>query len=68
MFLILPTAKGDYCVNILKALFFYPHKELTRFEMEDGTIIDFNLKFEEVVNLVNEAGVEIPSCTPYEEN
>ncbi len=67
MFVRLPTPKGVYCVNLVKVLFFYPYKEHTRFEMEDGTIIDFNLTFDEVVNLVNEAGIDIPDCTPYTE-
>ncbi len=65
MFVKLPTPKGDYCVNLMKVLFFYPCKNHTRFEMEDGTIIDFNLTFDEVLNLVNEAGIDIPDTTPY---
>ena len=67
MFLKLPTVKGDYCVNVLKALFFYPHKDSTRFEMEDGTIIDFTLPFDDVLKLLDEAGIEIPLLTPYTE-
>ena len=64
MFINLPTPKGIYCVNLLKVLFFYPNKECTRFEMEDGTIIDFNMKFDDVITLINEAGYDIPDFKP----
>ena len=60
MFLRLPTPKGDYCVNLSKVLFFYACKDCTRFEMEDGTIIDFNLKLDETVKLITEANIPIP--------
>ena len=64
MFINFPTPKGIYCVNLLKVLFFYPNKECTRFEMEDGTIIDFNMKFDDVITLINEAGYDIPDFKP----
>ena len=60
MFIRLPTPKGDYFVNLAKVLFFYPNKECTRFEMEDGTIIDFSLKFDETLKLITEANIPIP--------
>ena len=68
MFIKLPTPKGDYCVNLLKVLFFYPNKSCTRFEIEDGTIIDFNITFDEVIKLVDDAGYNIPDIKSYVQN
>ena len=67
MFIRLPTPKGDYCVNLAKVLFFYPNKECTRFEMEDGTIIDFKLKIDDVLILLSEVGFQIPHYVKDEE-
>lgn len=68
MFIKLPTPKGEYCVNLVKVLFFYASKDTTCFEMEDGTIIYFNLPYDEVIKLVNEVGYDIPDFKPYTQN
>lgn len=62
MFVKLPTPKGDYCVNLLKVLFFYAHKDLTRFEMDDGTIIDFNVKMDELLEILDGYGCDVISA------
>lgn len=54
MFLVLPTSKGEYCLNFNKALFFRPFKDFTRIDMEDGTIIDVLITFENLVNLLSQ--------------
>lgn len=48
MFLVLSTSKGPYCLNFSKALFFRPYKDCTRIDMEDGTIIDVLISFDEL--------------------
>ena len=60
MFIRLPTPKGDYCVNLTKVVFFYAYKECTRFEMDDGTVIDFNATLDEVTFLFNQLDYHIP--------
>ena len=62
MFIKLPTTKKDYAINLEKVLFFYPFKEnVTRFELEDGTLVDTNISFDDVMFHLYTAGL----CLPY---
>ena len=69
MFIKLPTTKKDYAINLDKVLFFYPQKDnVTRFELEDGTLFDANVKFEDVMFGLYQAGVTLPFGFPEQKN
>ena len=54
MFIKLPTTKKDYAINLDKVLFFYSYKDnVTRFELEDGSLVDVNVKYEDLAHLLN---------------
>ena len=49
MFIEVPTNKKDYVINLDKVLFFYSYKEnVTRFELEDGTLLDVQANYDDV--------------------
>ena len=65
MFIKLPTTKKDYAINLDKVLFFYPQKDnVTRFELEDGTLFDANVKFEDVMFGLYSVGISLPFGFP----
>ena len=65
MFIKLPTTKKDYTINLDKVLFFYPQKDnVTRFELEDGTLFDANVKFDDVMFGLYSAGISLPFGFP----
>ena len=62
MLAVLKTSKDiPHTVNLEKILFFYPIKSgaCSRFEMEDGTLIDVAVPYEEVNRKLTEAGVSL---------
>ena len=61
MFINLPTTKKDYAINLEKVLFFYPYKDnVTRFELEDGTLIDAQVDYQVIYNVLQSSGISIP--------
>ena len=62
MLAVLETTKGVHTVNLDKVLFFYPIKAGTcaRLEMEDGTLIDLAVPYDEVNRRFIEAGLSLP--------
>ena len=69
MFIKLPTTKKDYVINLDKVLFFYPQKDnVTRFELEDGTLLDANVKFEDVMFGLYSVGISLPFGFPEQKN
>ena len=49
MFLRVPIGKKNYAINLDKVLYFYPYKaDETRFELEDGSILDVKISFDEI--------------------
>ena len=69
MFIKLPTTKKEYAVNLDKVLFFYAYKDnVTRFELDDGTLIDANVKYEDVLYCLYGAGITLPYGFPPEKN
>ena len=62
MLAVLETTKGLYTVNLTKILFFYSIKSgaYTRLEMEDGTLIDVFMSYDEVNKKLKEAGLVLP--------
>ena len=61
MLTVLDTTKGLYTVNLAKVLFYYPIKsgKGARLEMEDGTLIDLVLSYDEVNQKFIEAGLSL---------
>ena len=69
MFIKLPTTKKEYAVNLDKVLFFYSYKDnVTRFELDDGSLIDANVNFEDVLYCLYGAGITLPYGFPPEKN
>ena len=69
MFIRLPTTKHEYSFNLDKVLIFYPYKEnVTRFELEDGTIFDVTLSCEDVMFALYQVGTCLPFGFPPVEN
>jgi hypothetical protein len=62
MLAVLETTKGVHTVNLEKILFFYPIKSgaCARLEMEDGTLIDIPVPYDEVNKRLAAAGVTLP--------
>ena len=61
MFINLPTTKKHYAINLDKVLFFYPYKDnVTRFELEDGTLIDAQVDYQVIYNVLQSSGMSIP--------
>ena len=62
MLTVLDTTRGLYTVNLAKVLFYYPIKsgKGARLEMEDGTLIDLVLSYDEVNQKFIEAGLSLP--------
>lgn len=61
MFINLPTTKKHYAINLDKVLFFYPYKDnVTRFELEDGTLLDAHVDYEVIYNVLQNSSVSIP--------
>ena len=62
MFVVVETSKGPHAVNLNKVLFFYPIKsgKGARLEMEDGTLLDFIIPYDEVIKQLAEAGLSLP--------
>ena len=61
MFINLPTTKKHYAINLDKVLFFYPYKDnVTRFELEDGTLLDAQVDYEVIYNVLQSSGMSIP--------
>lgn len=62
MLTVFETTKGVYTVNLEKILFFYPIKSgsCARLEMEDGTLIDLAIPYDEVNRRLMEAGRALP--------
>ena len=61
MFINLPTTKKHYAINLDKVLFFYPYKDnVTRFELEDGTLLDAQVNYEVIYNVLQGSCVSIP--------
>ena len=61
MFIKLPTTKKYYAINLDKVLFFYPYKDnVTRFELEDGTLLDAQVDYEVIYNVLQSSGMSIP--------
>lgn len=61
MFINLPTTKKYYAINLDKVLFFYPYKDnVTRFELEDGTLIDAQVDYQVIYNVLQSSGMSIP--------
>ena len=57
MFIKLPTTKKEYAVNLDKVLFFYSYKDnVTRFELDDGTLLDATLSLDEVEAMFRKRG------------
>ena len=57
MFIKFPTTKNEYSINLDKVLIFYPYKEnVTRFELEDGTIFDVTLSYDDIMFALYQAG------------
>ena len=69
MFIKLPTTKKDYTINLDKVLFFYPYKEnVTRFELDDGTLFDAQVKYDDVMFGLYSAGISFPFGFPEPKN
>ena len=61
MFIKLPTTKNEYSINLDKVLIFYPYKEnVTRFELEDGTIFDVILSYDDIMFALYQVGTCLP--------
>ena len=61
MFINLPTSKKDYAINLEKVLFFYPYKDnVTRFELDDGTLLDAQVDYQVIYNVLQSSGISIP--------
>ena len=62
MLAVLETTKGMQTVNLDKILFYYPIKSgsCARLEMEDGTLIDLAIPYDEVNKRLTEAGRALP--------
>ena len=61
MFINLPSTKKHYAINLDKVLFFYPYKDnVTRFELEDGTLLDAHVDYEVIYNVLQNSSVSIP--------
>ena len=62
MLAVFETTKGVHTVNLEKILFFYPIKSgsCARLEMEDGTLIDLAIPYDEVNRRLMEAGRALP--------
>ena len=61
MFINLPTTKKNYAINLDKVLFFYPYKDnVTRFELEDGTLLDAQVDYEVIYKVLQGSCVSIP--------
>ena len=62
MFVVGETSKCPHAVNLNKVLLFYPIKSgaCTRFEMEDGTLLDFIIPYDELIEQLAEAGLSLP--------
>ena len=58
MFIKLPTTKKYFAINLDKVLFFYPYKDnVTRFELEDGTLFEAEVKYDDVVYGLYSVGI-----------
>lgn len=69
MFIKLPTTKKDYAINLDKVLFFYPYKSnVTRFELDDGSIIDATVSYDDVMYSLYTVGTCLPFGFPPVEN
>ena len=69
MFIKLPTTKKEYVINLDKVLFFYPVKEnVTRFELEDGTLLDANVSYDDIFYSFYTTGTCLPFGFPPVEN
>ena len=62
MLAVLETTKGMQTVNLDKILFYYSIKSgnCARLEMEDGTLIDLAIPYDEVNKRLTEAGRALP--------
>lgn len=60
VFIKLPTTKKEYVINLDKVLFFYDYKDnVTRFELDDGSLVDVNVKYEDIAHLLNHECVNL---------
>jgi len=69
VFIKLPTTKNEYAINLDKVLFFYPYKDnVTRFELEDGTLVDVNMSYDDIMFSLYTVGTCHPFGFPPVEN
>ena len=69
MFIKLPTTKKYYAINLDKVLFFYPYKDnVTRFELDDGTLFDAQVKYDDVVYNLYSVGICLSFSFPEPKN